>query len=102
MGPALPRLRPQRDHPPRAPLPASVHPGVGRTGRAHPGKNGAFVVMESREHRHLGYFESQGVGCVVSEPAEVSAFGLRYGKLRSQALNVEESARLIERMVGKT
>ncbi|MEU6770195.1 helix-turn-helix transcriptional regulator [Streptomyces sp. NPDC046759] len=68
----------------------------------HPGKNGPFVVVESHEHRHLGYFESQGVGCVVSEPAEVSAFALRYGKLRSQALNVEESARLIERMVGET
>ncbi|MHB9857154.1 helix-turn-helix domain-containing protein [Streptomyces sp. YIM S03343] len=68
----------------------------------HPGKNGPFVVVETHEHKNLGYFESQGVGCVVSEPAEVSAFSLRYGKLRSQALNVEESARLIERMVGET
>ncbi|KUN89052.1 DNA-binding protein [Streptomyces bungoensis] len=68
----------------------------------HPGKNGPFVVVESHEHRRLGYFESQGVGCVVSEAAEVSSFALRYGKLRSQALNVEESARLIERMVGET
>ncbi|MGY3200469.1 helix-turn-helix domain-containing protein [Streptomyces sp. TE5632] len=68
----------------------------------HPGKNGPFVVVETHEHKHLGYFESQGVGCVVSEPAEVSAFALRYGKLRSQSLNVEESARLIERMVGET
>ncbi|MFE9053334.1 helix-turn-helix domain-containing protein [Streptomyces mutabilis] len=68
----------------------------------HPGKNGPFVVVESHEHRLLGYSESQGVGCVVTDPAEVSAFSLRYGKLRSQALNVEESARLIERMVGET
>ncbi|AXL92321.1 transcriptional regulator [Streptomyces sp. CB09001] len=68
----------------------------------HPGKNGAFVVVETQDHKHLGYFESQGVGCVVSEPTEVSTFALRYGKLRSQALNVEESARLIERMVGET
>ena len=68
----------------------------------HPGKNGPFVVVESHEHRLLGYFESQGVGCVVADAAEVSAFALRYGKLRSQALNVEESARLIERMVGET
>jgi transcriptional regulator with XRE-family HTH domain len=68
----------------------------------HPGKNGPFVVVETHERKHLGYFESQGVGCVVSEPAEVSTFALRYGKLRSQALNVEESARLIERMVGET
>ncbi|MGW3389391.1 helix-turn-helix domain-containing protein [Streptomyces cinereoruber] len=68
----------------------------------HPGKNGSFVVVETHEHKHLGYFESQGVGCVVSEPTEVSAFALRYGKLRSQALNVDESARLIERMLGET
>ncbi|MEU3364206.1 helix-turn-helix transcriptional regulator [Streptomyces pseudogriseolus] len=68
----------------------------------HPGKNGPFVVVESDEHRLFGYFESQGVGCVVTDPAEVSAFSLRYGKLRSQALNVEESARLIERMMGET
>ncbi|MDX3358341.1 MULTISPECIES: helix-turn-helix transcriptional regulator [Streptomyces] len=68
----------------------------------HPGKNGPFVVVETREHKHLGYFESQGVGCVLTEPAEVSTFALRYGKLRSQALNVEESARLIERMAGET
>ncbi|MEW2490583.1 Scr1 family TA system antitoxin-like transcriptional regulator [Streptomyces sp. NPDC048411] len=67
----------------------------------HPGKNGPFVVVESHAHQHLGYFESQGGGCVVSETAEVSAFALRYGKLRSQALNVEESARLIERMAGE-
>nr|WP_239149319.1 helix-turn-helix transcriptional regulator [Streptomyces sp. SID12501] len=68
----------------------------------HPGKNGPFVVVETQEHNQLGYFESQGVGCVVSEPTDVSAFALRYGKLRSQALNVEESSRLIERMVGET
>ncbi|WP_030968211.1 helix-turn-helix domain-containing protein [Streptomyces sp. NRRL S-1824] len=68
----------------------------------HPGKNGPFVTVQTKEHRHLGYFESQGVGCTVSDPAEVSSFGLRYGKLRSQALNVEESARLIERLMGET
>ncbi|MEV4963654.1 MULTISPECIES: helix-turn-helix domain-containing protein [Streptomyces] len=68
----------------------------------HPGKNGPFVTVQTKEHQHLGYFESQGVGCTVSDPAEVSSFGLRYGKLRSQALNVEESARLIERLVGET
>nr|WTB30206.1 DUF5753 domain-containing protein [Streptomyces sp. NBC_00830] len=67
----------------------------------HPGKNGPFVTVQTKEHRHLGYFESQGVGCTVGDPAEVSSFGLRYGKLRSQALNVEESARLIEGLVGE-
>lgn len=68
----------------------------------HSGLNGPFVVLETKEHQHLGYVESQEVGCVVQDPAEVSSFGLRHGKLRSQALNGVESARLIERLVGET
>jgi hypothetical protein len=68
----------------------------------HSGLNGPFVVLETSEHQHLGYIESQEVGCVIHDPSEVSAFGLRYGKLRSQALNGVESARLIERLVGET
>lgn len=68
----------------------------------HSGLNGPFVVLETNEHRQLGYVESQEVGCVVRDPAEVSSFGLRYGKLRSQALNAIESARLIERLAGRT
>ncbi|MFI5900201.1 helix-turn-helix transcriptional regulator [Streptomyces cyaneofuscatus] len=68
----------------------------------HSGLNGPFVVLETQEHQHLGYIESQEVGCVVHDPAQVSALGLRYGKLRSQALNGVESARLIERLVGET
>ncbi|MFF3497301.1 helix-turn-helix transcriptional regulator [Streptomyces sp. NPDC002795] len=66
----------------------------------HTGLNGAFVLLETLEHRHFGYLEAQQVGMVISDPAKVSAFGLRYGELRSQALNVEESARLIERLAG--
>jgi hypothetical protein len=68
----------------------------------HTGKNGPFVVVETQEHQQLGYFESQGVGCVVQDADAASAFGMRYGKLRSQALHVEESARLIERILGET
>ncbi|XIG79709.1 transcriptional regulator [Streptomyces sp. SGAir0957] len=68
----------------------------------HCGLDGPFVTLETREHQHLGYIESQEVGCVVQDPADVSAFGLRYGKLRSQALNSDQSARLIERLVGET
>ncbi|MBT2364372.1 helix-turn-helix transcriptional regulator [Streptomyces sp. ISL-10] len=67
----------------------------------HPGLNGAFVVLETLEHRQVGYVESQETGVVVSDPANVSACGLRYGKLRSQALSAEESARRIERLAGE-
>ncbi|MEU9060711.1 helix-turn-helix transcriptional regulator [Streptomyces sp. NPDC048430] len=68
----------------------------------HVGLDGPFVVLETDEHKHLGYIESQEVGCMVRDPADVSAFGMRYGKLRSQALNGAESARFIERLVGET
>jgi transcriptional regulator with XRE-family HTH domain len=67
----------------------------------HPGLNGPMVLLETAEHRHIGYIESQDVGVVISDPDTVSAFGLRYGKLRSQALNAEESVRLIERVAGE-
>lgn len=67
----------------------------------HPGLDGPMVLLETVEHRHVGYFESQGIGLVVTDPGKVSTFGLRYGKLRSQALNVGDSARLIERLAGE-
>jgi transcriptional regulator with XRE-family HTH domain len=67
----------------------------------HPGLNGPMVLLETAEHRHVGYIESQDVGVVISDPEKVSAFGLRYGKLRTEALNAEESARLIEQAAGE-
>lgn len=66
----------------------------------HPGLNGPFVLVETDEHRHVGYFESQGVSHVITDPSTVSTLGVRYGKLRSQALNVGESAEFIERIRG--
>ncbi|MFE0384524.1 helix-turn-helix transcriptional regulator [Streptomyces bungoensis] len=68
----------------------------------HVGLNGPFVMLETRDHQRLGYIESQEANCLISDPAEVSSFGMRYGKLRTQALNGVESARLIERLVGET
>ncbi|MFE7567902.1 Scr1 family TA system antitoxin-like transcriptional regulator [Streptomyces sp. NPDC057539] len=67
----------------------------------HPGLNGPMVLMETLEHRHVGYIESQGVGLVITDAAQVSGFSLRYGKLRTQALNAEESAQLIESLAGE-
>ncbi|CAM2893341.1 transcriptional regulator [Streptomyces albus] len=67
----------------------------------HPGLHGAMVLVETAKHKRYGYFESQGIGHVVSDPAHVSAFALRYGKLRSQALNVEESVAFIRHLAGE-
>ncbi|MFJ2670734.1 Scr1 family TA system antitoxin-like transcriptional regulator [Streptomyces sp. NPDC087525] len=70
-------------------------------GGFHLGLNGPVVIMETLQHRQVGYIESQGVGLVVTDAAKVSGFALRHGRLRAQALNVEESACLIERMAGE-
>ncbi|MDJ1134682.1 helix-turn-helix domain-containing protein [Streptomyces iconiensis] len=67
----------------------------------HPGLNGPIVTVETCDHQHFAYFESQGIGHVVSVPAEVSMFALRYGKLRSQALNEKESAAFIRQLAGE-
>ncbi|MGY1436361.1 helix-turn-helix domain-containing protein [Streptomyces reniochalinae] len=67
----------------------------------HTGLNGGFVVVETSEHRQYGYFESQDIGHVVGDAKQVSTFALRYGKLRSQALNIEESAAFIEQLAGE-
>ncbi len=52
------------------------------------------------ERRQFVCIEAQGIMSIRADQREVSEFWLRYGMLRSQALNAEESARLIERWQG--
>lgn len=68
---------------------------------AHSGVNGQMVLLETLERRRFVCIEAQGVMSIRADQSEVSEFWLRYGMLRSQALNTEESARLIERMAGE-
>ncbi len=68
---------------------------------AHSGLNGSMVLLETTDHRRIAYTESQDIGSLASEPDQVSDFWLRYGMLRSQALNLEESVCLIERAAGE-
>ncbi|MFJ3104049.1 helix-turn-helix domain-containing protein [Streptomyces sp. NPDC086835] len=68
---------------------------------AHSGLNGPMVLLESTDRRQTVYVEAQDVVTVRSDRDEVSEFWLRYGMLRTQALNTEESSRLIERMAGE-
>jgi transcriptional regulator with XRE-family HTH domain len=67
----------------------------------HSGLHGPMVLLETDAHRQVAYVESQNVGTVVTDAHQVSTFGLRYGKLRAQSLNMRESARLIERVAGE-
>ncbi|WP_030903565.1 helix-turn-helix domain-containing protein [Streptomyces sp. NRRL F-5126] len=68
---------------------------------AHSGLNGPMVLVESTDRRQHVYVEAQDVVSVRSDRSEVSEFWLRYGMLRSQALNSEDSSHLIQRMAGE-
>lgn len=68
---------------------------------AHSGLNGPMVLLESTGRSQYVYVETQDIVSVRSDRHEVSEFWLRYGMLRTQALNTEDSSRLIERMAGE-
>ncbi|MFF3418965.1 DUF5753 domain-containing protein [Streptomyces sp. NPDC002698] len=63
--------------------------------------SGPMVLLESADRTRQVYIEAQDVVTVRTAPNEVSEFWLRYGMLRTQALNTEESSRFIERMTGE-
>ncbi|WP_308401178.1 DUF5753 domain-containing protein [Streptomyces sp. AC512_CC834] len=58
-------------------------------------------TMRSTDHKQHVYVEVQDIVSVRSDRHEVSEFRLRYGTLRTQALNTEESSRLIQHMEGE-
>ncbi|MFF8276894.1 helix-turn-helix domain-containing protein [Streptomyces lateritius] len=65
----------------------------------HAGLNGPFVLLETAERRgQLVYVEGQGGRYFLSEQPDVGDVFARYGALRAQALNPEDSARLIEQV----
>jgi transcriptional regulator with XRE-family HTH domain len=68
---------------------------------AHSGLNGPMVLLESVDRRQYVYVEAQDIVSVRSDRHEVSEFWMRHGMLRTQALNTEESSRLIERIAGE-
>lgn len=68
---------------------------------AHSGLNGPMVLLETTDRQQFVYLESQDQVTVISRREQVSEFWMRYGMLRTQALNTEESAHLIERVAGE-
>jgi hypothetical protein len=67
----------------------------------HNGVIGPMTLLETAERRTMAYTEAQGISTVITDPVEVSVFAQRYGIIRAQALGVEESAHLIERLAGE-
>lgn len=66
----------------------------------HPALDGPFVLLETPEHQHVAYLETQRGSLVVSHLDEVSILSMKYAMLRTQALNPEETRDLLKRLLG--
>ncbi|MEV8395814.1 MULTISPECIES: helix-turn-helix transcriptional regulator [unclassified Streptomyces] len=62
---------------------------------------GPFYLMETPDHQHLAYAESQLGSHWVSDPDGVSNMSRRYAMLRSQALTPEDSLDLLDKLLGE-
>lgn len=67
----------------------------------HAGLNGPFVLLETPDHQHLAYTEAQRSSVLTSDSDEVSILAQKYGMLRMQALNAEETVGLLDRLLGE-
>ncbi|GHB73444.1 transcriptional regulator [Streptomyces cirratus] len=68
---------------------------------AHAGLAGPFILLETPEHQHLAYSETQRGSMLVRDPNEVSILTQKYAMLRSQALNFDETRALLDRLLGE-
>ncbi|WP_406476722.1 Scr1 family TA system antitoxin-like transcriptional regulator [Streptomyces platensis] len=67
----------------------------------HAGLAGPFVVLETADHQHLAYTEAQRSSVLISDEDEVSILAQKYGMLRMQALDAEETMGLLDRLLGE-
>ncbi|WP_433545178.1 helix-turn-helix domain-containing protein [Streptomyces sp. CA-294286] len=68
----------------------------------HAGMAGPMQLLETPDNKQQAYCEGQRGGLLVTEPNEVSVLHMRYARMRSQALTLEESLSLLQRMRGET
>ncbi|WP_432043922.1 helix-turn-helix domain-containing protein [Streptomyces cadmiisoli] len=68
---------------------------------SHAGDAGPFILLETPDHQHLAYTESQRGSQWVSDADDVSILARRYAMLRTQALTIEDSRSLLDRLLGE-
>ncbi|MEV8306536.1 helix-turn-helix transcriptional regulator [Streptomyces flavidovirens] len=67
---------------------------------SHAGMDGPMRLVETQKNRWFGYSEGQESGQFISDPKVVSMLQMRYARMRSQALSLEDSVSLLRRMRG--
>lgn len=68
---------------------------------SHAGLAGPFIVLETPDHQHLVYANSQLGNHWISDPDEAATMSLKYAMLRSQALSPQDSKSLLDRLLGE-
>jgi transcriptional regulator with XRE-family HTH domain len=67
---------------------------------SHAGIDGPMQLLETPDNRWLGYCEGQESGQFLSDRKVVSMLQMRYARLRSQALSLEDSLSLLRQTRG--
>ncbi|MER6655298.1 helix-turn-helix transcriptional regulator [Streptomyces sp. NPDC000971] len=67
----------------------------------HAALDGPFILLETPDYQHLGYTETQRGSQLVADPDEVSILAQKYAMLRTQALNIEDTKGLLDRLLGE-
>ncbi|MEV1020320.1 helix-turn-helix transcriptional regulator [Streptomyces sp. NPDC050264] len=68
---------------------------------SHAGLDGPFTLLETPDHQHLAYTESQRGSQLVAGPDDVSILTRKYAMLRTQALTTQQSTGLLDRLLGE-
>lgn len=66
----------------------------------HAGLDGPMQLLETPEARWFAYCEGQESGQFIADPKVVSMLQARYARMRSQALSLDDSLSLLQRMRG--
>ncbi|WNZ07991.1 helix-turn-helix transcriptional regulator [Streptomyces sp. 11x1] len=66
----------------------------------HAGLAGPIRLLETPDGKRYAYSEGQETGRLITDRKDVAALGMRYARLRSQALSPQDSMGLLERMRG--
>ncbi|WP_415950028.1 helix-turn-helix domain-containing protein [Streptomyces sp. KLOTTS4A1] len=69
--------------------------------RHHAALDGPFTLLETPEHQHLAYTESQRGSQWVADPDEVSILQRRHAMLRAQALTPHDTLGLLGHLLGE-
>ncbi|MFF7879903.1 Scr1 family TA system antitoxin-like transcriptional regulator [Streptomyces sp. NPDC007896] len=67
---------------------------------SHAGMAGPLQQLETPDNKWYAYNEAQRGGLFFSDPKEISVLQRRYARMRSQALTLQDSVSLLERMRG--